>query len=632
MSTSTLQSWPAVNLTWVEARKVGRNSSSMDLLRRVLKARYRLDEKLGTGGSARVYAAHDLVLRRTVAVKVLHPALADDARFLRRFEAEARAAAALQHPHIVSVFDSGADDVVFMVLELLEGGSLQDLLDEGRTLTPEQAAGLGAEVCAALGFAHRRGVVHRDVKPGNILFTADGHAKVADFGLARALAEASWTEPLHSVLGTARYSPPEVLRGEPPGPAGDIYSLGLVLSEAVAGVPVFRAETPVAVLAGRLQGAPSLPAELGPLTEAVATATSADPVDRYADAGEMQAALDLLAGDTRIQPAGARRGGRTVTTNGQDTSQQLLPAPGTSSEPLALGSGSRRRRRRWLPLALVALLVFLVATLAPLYVFSWAAHRVADVRGLDVAAATSRLKSEGIGVTVGPPVPDYVLAPGQVLAIEPPVGTRVRWHGRVRLVPSAGLPQVDVPEVKGKILAEAAQALVASQLRVGKVEAVPDPAPALTVLDQEAGRRTAFDAVAVKVSTGLAAPAVVPDVTGQPLAGAQGALKEAGLADAVAAEAFDDAVPAGAVVSQDPGPAARVRTGRVVDLVVSKGPELVAVPDVRGAALDRAVERIRSAGLVPVVNEVTGREFVLKTAPDAGTKLKRGAEVTLYTI
>ena len=177
-----------------------------DLVGRVLADRYRLLNPIGSGGSGRVHIADDLTLKRQVAVKVLHPALADDAGFLRRFQNEARLAAALHHPNVMAVYDSGEDGgVPFMVMELLTGGSLRGILDAGALLSPAQAAHVGAQVAGALEYAHGRGYVHRDIKPANLLFDEHGIVRVADFGLARALAEASWTEPSGGVLGTARY-------------------------------------------------------------------------------------------------------------------------------------------------------------------------------------------------------------------------------------------------------------------------------------------------------------------------------------------------------------------------------------------------------------------------------------------
>jgi serine/threonine protein kinase len=236
-----------------------------DLSGRVLAGRYRLLAAIGTGASGRVYAAEDIRLRRRVAVKVLHSALAEDVGFLRRFRAEAQVAAALHHPNIMAVYDWGEDEQPFMVVELLEGGSLRTMLDRGNLLTIAQAARIGRDVVDALDYAHTRGIVHRDVKPANLLFDEHGVVRIADFGLARALAEASWTEPAGAVFGTARYASPEQARGVQLDARSDLYSLALVLVEAVTGQIPFGADTTIGTLAARTQRPIVAPPEMGPL-------------------------------------------------------------------------------------------------------------------------------------------------------------------------------------------------------------------------------------------------------------------------------------------------------------------------------------------------------------------------------
>src|SRR4051795_4549227 len=227
-------------------------TASSDLLPgRVLSGRYLLHNAIGTGASGRVYAADDTRLRRRVAVKVLHAALAEDAAFLRRFRAEAQLAASLHHPHIVTVHDWGEDDMPFMVLELLEGGSLRGMLDGDTHLTVSQTTRVGRDVASALEYAHTRGVLHRDIKPANLLFDEHGIVRVADFGLARALAEASWTEPAGAVFGTARYASPEQAQGVHLDGRSDVYSLSLVLVESVTGNVPFAGDTTLGTLTAR---------------------------------------------------------------------------------------------------------------------------------------------------------------------------------------------------------------------------------------------------------------------------------------------------------------------------------------------------------------------------------------------
>src|SRR6478736_10367181 len=260
-------------------------STGNELAGRVLAGRYRLLVPIGTGASGRVYAAEDVRLRRRVAVKVLHSALADDAGFLRRFRAEAQVAAALHHPNIMAVYDWGEDDQPFMVVELLEGGSLRAMLDRGNLLSTSQAARIGRDVADALNYAHSRGIVHRDIKPANLLFDEHGRVRIADFGLARALAEASWTEPAGAVFGTARYSSPEQARGVQLDARSDLYSLALVLVESVTGTIPFASDTTIGTLAARTMEPIVAGAAMGPLEPVIDRVGMIDPNDRYPDAG-----------------------------------------------------------------------------------------------------------------------------------------------------------------------------------------------------------------------------------------------------------------------------------------------------------------------------------------------------------
>ena len=283
---------------------------------------------IGTGASGRVYVADDQRLRRRVAVKVLHAALADDAAFLRRFRAEAQLAASLHHPHIVTVHDWGEDDVPFMVLELLEGGSLRSMLDQGTLLTVAQAARVGRDVASALEYAHARGVLHRDIKPANLLFDEHGIVRVADFGLARALAEASWTEPAGGMFGTARYASPEQATGVQLDARSDLYSLALVLVESVTGRVPFAADTTIGMLTARTQRPLIAPEELGPLAAVIDRAGAIEPDERYPDAATMrQAIADVGRRAAAARPAAARGHGRP-----------RRPAPHARR-------GARRRRR-----------------------------------------------------------------------------------------------------------------------------------------------------------------------------------------------------------------------------------------------------------------------------------------------
>ena len=269
--------------------------SISDSIGRVLGDRYRLVTALGTGASAHVFLADDVSLHRRVAIKVLHPALSADAGFLKRFRAEARVAAALNHPNILQVYDWGEEgNEPYLVLEYLAGGSLRQVLDTGVLLTPEQAVRIGLEATAGLDYAHRRGLVHRDIKPANLLFGDDQRLRIADFGLARALAEAAWTEPQGAVLGTARYAAPEQAEGKVVDGRADVYSLALVLFETVTGEVPFAADTTVATLMGRIGMLLPEHEALGPLNDILVWAAAPDPAERY-DAADLAMRLQAAA-------------------------------------------------------------------------------------------------------------------------------------------------------------------------------------------------------------------------------------------------------------------------------------------------------------------------------------------------
>src|SRR5271163_4380850 len=270
--------------------------SITDSIGRVLGDRYRLVTAVGTGASAHVYLADDVSLRRQVAIKVLHPALAGDQAFLKRFRAEARAVAALNHPNVLRVYDWGEEDgEPYLVLEYLAGGSLREVYDTGVLLTPAQAAQIGVEAAAGLDYAHRRGLIHRDIKPANLLFDADGRLRIADFGLARALAEAAWTEPDGAILGTARYAAPEQVEGWVLDGKADVYGLALVLYEGVTGESPFIGDTTVATLMARIGVLLPEHEALGPLKDVLVWAAAPEPSERY-DAAQLTMRLAELAG------------------------------------------------------------------------------------------------------------------------------------------------------------------------------------------------------------------------------------------------------------------------------------------------------------------------------------------------
>ncbi len=663
-------------------------SGVADLAGRTLAGRYRLLAPVGTGASGRVYLADDTRLRRRVAVKVLHTALADDSGFLRRFRAEAQVAASLHHQNIMTVHDWGDDGVPFMVLELLSGGSLRGLLDAGTRLTPAQAARVGRQVASALDYAHRRGLVHRDVKPANLLFDEHGVVRVADFGLARALAEASWTEPAGAVLGTARYASPEQARGARLDGRGDLYSLALVLIEAVTGDVPFVADTPITTLLARTQGRIVAPPELGALGPVVERAGQADPADRYPDAGTMAAALAdveaALPPPRALRLAGLGGGGHdpdpthvvgsrapavfdqdaatrpdpvfdqdAVTDRGDayppfaDEIEILpdrpAPAPGPTRDPAPVAATAPARSPRLRPSralrsagvrsALVVVLVVVLAVAGAVWIAAaprGPAAPVPNLVGMARDGALARASDAGFGVKTSTRAADDPA--GTVLAQEPAAGSWLGKGGSVRLVLSSGPPLVAVPEVAGRPEKDATAALGGAGFAVETSRRHDEEVPAGTVLGTEPSGRAPRDGLVTLVVSDGPAPVKVPDVAaGHPsYDDAADALRAVRLTPSRVDE-FSDSVDEGRVIRTEPAAGQLAPRDSEVKVVVSKGPELVTVPDVRHLSLDAAFSRLESVGLQASVQGLywPGRKVKFQD-PEPGTKARPGSQVQLY--
>jgi serine/threonine-protein kinase len=589
-------------------------SVSSDLLAgRVLSGRYLLHSAIGTGASGRVYVADDQRLRRRVAVKVLHAALADDAAFLRRFRAEAQLAASLRHANIVTVYDWGQDEVPFMVLELLEGGSLRSMLDQGTVLTVTQAARVGRDVASALEYAHARDVLHRDVKPANLLFDEHGVVRVADFGLARALAEASWTEPAGGMLGTARYASPEQATGVQLDARSDLYSLALVLVESVTGRVPFAADTTIGMLTARTQRPLIAPDELGPLAAVIDRAGCVQPNDRYPDAGTMRQALADV-GDALAPPAPLALAGMVDQHDPHptrvaapakpplfDQDAALMPQPSAppareKSRPVQPRDGERTRReripgqRRLVPFVVAVVLLATVALAASAFA------RVSGATTLSVPGFIGRFETtaealahtDGLSYSLSPQVsPD----PKNVIVGQSPASGSWTSTRHVRLIVSSGPAPVSVPSITGEPWPTAKRQLDA----IGFSYAAPTAqyngrfaANTVMTVTPTPGTRVAPDAsLAIVLSKGFA-PVVVPDVSSQTYDAAAAALAAQHLKAKRGNDVSSNVVSRGLVISTVPPAHQSVAYNSVVELVFSSGPILVRVPDLTDLTLAEA--------------------------------------------
>jgi serine/threonine-protein kinase len=637
-------------------------SRTAEQVGRVLGGRYRLLAPLGSGASAQVFLADDVELGRRVAVKVLHSSLADDDAFLRRFRAEARAAAALTHPHIMAVYDWDDREGPYVVLEHLAGGSLRALLDTGARLSLAQALLIGVEAARGLDHAHRRGFVHRDVKPANLLFDDEGRLRIADFGLARALSEAAWTEPEGTLVGTARYASPEQARGERVDGRSDVYSLALVVIEAVTGSVPFAADTQIATLMARLDGPLPVPEALGPLVPALEAAGAVDPAERCDAAGFGRLLLGAARRLDRPEPlplAGSqidlsdRRGPADITilpatVHRPDGPPETRPGPAVGgrrtrrSEVEVVRAPAVRRRRRWPWLLLVPLLLAGAAggTLA------WLSSRpprfevpslvtLTREGALEVLATAEAAGEVDWEVDVEALHFDNVPA-GQVVDQRPAADEELVDGGRVHLVVSLGPPPRTVPaDLGGLVPDEAGARLQAAELALGAVtarhdEVVPE-GQVITWVGAGAERPAELPKgtpVDLVVSDGPA-PRAVPELTGVATATARARLDEVQLEGDVVEE-FSTTVAKGVVIRSDPPAGRSIARGETVTLVVSKGRDLVTVPDVKGRSLPDATAALVAAGLRP--NEVFGRAtgVVDSTDPDVGASVDRGTLVDVF--
>jgi beta-lactam-binding protein with PASTA domain/tRNA A-37 threonylcarbamoyl transferase component Bud32 len=634
---------------------------------RALDGRYEVVSRIARGGMATVYLATDTRLDRDVAVKVMHPHLADDEQFVARFHREARSAARLSHQGVVAVYDQGRDDdLVYLVMEHVPGTTLRDLLNDAGALTAGQALTVLEPLLEALAAAHRAGIVHRDVKPENVLLTDDGRVKVADFGLARAASSTQTSATTGLLMGTAAYLSPElVLRGIADA-RSDVYAVGIMAFEMLTGRQPFTGEVPVQVAYQHVHERVPPPSSLDPgvpaaLDELVTRAAAQDPDERPVDARELlQDVREVLAGLTDDEldrepvlaphvdgalpqddpdvPTPDQHATRIVGTRlGLDAARNAPATTGELDRSSEWGygpQGGRRRRGLW---ALVVLLVLAVAGggVGWYFVTGPGSFTVVPTVAGTAEEAGRTLDSAGLAMKVVEQYDEQVPA-GTVVGTQPGAGDQVRKGGTVTVLVSRGSEFTLAPDLAGVGLEEAATRLAAEDLTVA-----PDPAQEFSETVPEGGVVSQVPAAGEQVKRGTEVvvvlsrgrePIPVPAVTGQERAAAEQALTDVGLAPAVTEE-FSDDVEAGLVVSQAPADGTLFR-GDEVALVVSKGPPLVEVPQVRGRQLDEARATLEEAGFRVEVRRLVENGFgtVLGTNPGAGQQVPRGSTVTVNVV
>lgn len=646
--------------------------TSDPLVGRVVDGRYRVVSRIARGGMATVYLAVDQRLDREVALKIMHAHLADGTEgvdFTSRFRREARAAARLAHPGLVAVFDQGVDgETSYLTMEYVDGANLRRTLHHTGTFTVAQTLDTLEAILDALAAAHRAGLVHRDIKPENVLVDTAGRVKVTDFGLARAVTEAT-TTTTGTVLGTVAYMAPEVIRAVGCDARSDVYSVGILAYEMLVGVPPHGGDTPIQVAFQHVNhdvptpsgAVPALPVEIDELVCALA---ARDPQDRPVDAG---AALHLVR-STRaaLDPADldVRRESAPRPTSEGDASLDAIPTTvfgalddetravaiaraggtraleliGTGAETESVPRPRRRRASKVLVWLLVVLLVVAGAGGGGVWWFTRGPGAYTsvpdDLVGATRAEASERVGAAGLDVTTSEAHDDDVPA-GAVVATDPGEGERVRKDGSVGLVLSLGVEMLTVPDdLVGESEADAADALTTAGFELGEAEhTFDDDAPTGSVVDVSVpeGTQQRHDTVVVLTVSDGPAPVTVPAVTGLEKSAAVDQLTGAGL-DVSTTEAYDEKVPSGEVVSQSLEADSQAHRGDEVSVVVSKGPPLVEVPKVVDMKVEDATATLEKAGFTVEISELFGTrplDRVLFQDQDPGAEIPKGSTVKL---
>jgi beta-lactam-binding protein with PASTA domain/predicted Ser/Thr protein kinase len=628
----------------------------------IIDGRYRVISRLGSGGMADVYLAEDQLLGRSLAVKVLHHHFAEDQEFVERFRREASSAAGLSHPNIVGIFDRGEwDGTYYIAMEYVPGRSLKELVRDQGPLEPAMAIDIVTQILQAARFAHTRGVIHRDLKPHNVILDEEGRARVTDFGIAQA--GASDMTMTGSIMGTAQYLSPEQAQGHAVSAASDLYAVGVILYELLTGAVPFDGDSAVAIAFKQVSAQPLAPSVANPATpavldEIVLRALAKDPAARYANAEEFIAALRgarerLPAGTATAifatPPPGVRAPGTATHTvpvgaalsTGVPPAALMLPPDGGS-----LGApppededqqAAKKRRVMWLALAgaAIAAIVAIVLVLALTRPSSGGHVTVPSVVGQSEAAAGAVMRRAGL-VPVPALTSSSTVADGVVISETPPAGSIVGKGTRVTIAVSTGPGSSPLPNVAGLTASQAS-----AKLKEAGFEPTTEKQPSATVAsgrvistNPSAGTETqAGSSVTVLVSSGPA-QTTVPDVVGQSRAAAEATLTNAKLAPGAITQRTSTEQSPGTVLEQSPATGSSLPDGGTVDLTVAQAPTETPVPNVVGKNEAQASAELGRAGFTPQAVTQTTTEaakvgIVLRQSPAAPHKARKGATVTI---
>ncbi len=641
--------------------------ASDSLINSLFDDRYRILRKLGSGGMANVYLAEDEELGRRVAIKILNERYAGDDLFIERFRREAKSAAGLSHPNIVSIYDRGeAEGTYYIAMEVIEGRSLKELIMTRGALPVETAIAYAKQLLEALRFAHRHGIIHRDIKPHNVLVSADQQVKaneprlkVTDFGIARH--SASQMTEVGSIMGTAQYLSPEQARGAPVTAASDLYSAGVVLYEMLTGKVPFTGDSAIEIAMKHVNDLPAPPSAVRPeippeLDQIVLRALAKDPADRYQTAEEFIEDLERFEAGLPISRATSTAATALLAGVAAGEATELLsesptrvvappPPPQTPRRPPTYPPASPydeppRRRRRWVPWLLVALLIA-AAALAGWWAYDQIQEQLEEsapvgvplVEGIERDRAIEQIEEAGLEAEVEEQ-PSTEVEEGIVIEQSPKEGTQVTKGSTVTITVSSGPREVEVPGLVGLTYEEALDALNEVNLEPRRVEVFSQKPPG-QVVNQDPKQGEQVDEgteVEVRVSKGVR-QVEVPSVLGQSESSARTELEDAGFEVAVTQAPSDD-TDEGLVSSQSPSAGTEAGQGSTVSITISTGPQLVTVPDVIGETLSSARAQIRDEGLRPSTSceEVIDPGqlgIILQQNPGGGSQASPDSTVTI---
>lgn len=629
---------------------------------KLLAGRYELIEKIGEGGMAVVYKAKDRLLNRYVAIKILRPEFTQDEQFLDSFKRESQAAAGLQHPNIVSIYDVGrTGNINFIVMELVDGRPLSDFIKENGRLDYKTTIDIAKQVASALAIAHKHQIIHRDVKPHNIMITSDGVAKLTDFGIARAVSNATMVADTSKIIGSVHYFSPEQARGAYVDERSDIYSLGIVMFEMLTGRVPFDGETPVEVALKHINEDVPSPAKLVPgippaLDKVVLKATDKYQTERYKSADEMLEALKnvefvtqmvgdrVFAGETDNKP---RRDESLVapvmSSRREDREQEMVIAPANPRKPKVKPDDKKKKKRAIIIGVAAAAILALFGILYVSGIIGGGGKEVTvpDVKGMSYSEAKEVLEAKGLKIEkADEPIASQKIEKGKIVSQTPSKNSKVKKGRTVRVILSAGNTELKVPDLKGLSYKEAKTLLSEMGLQISKGDEVDsDSVTEGLIASQYPSAKTKVDKgdiITVNISKGKK-DAVIPKLVGTTFT------SESDVSDTLSKYGYklgkvsyeESYETPGTIIKQSPDAGTTAEKKTTVDIVISKAKSKATVPNLNGMTYDQAESALQSLGFsVGRVTEEENNGFtagtVFKQYPAANSEYQTGSTVDIW--